>query len=325
VSLGFVVIGRNEGERLRRCLESLPPSCPVVYVDSGSTDGSPALAAGLRASVVSLDPALQFTAARGRNEGLERLRADDPQLAYAQLIDGDCELDSGWVGAAVAALDADPKLAVVFGRRRERFPEASPYNQLCDMEWDGAPGEVTESGGDALVRISALAGVGNFRASMIAGEEPELCFRLRAEGWKIRRLAEHMTLHDAAIHRFGQWWKRQKRAGYAYALCWALHGRSEERFRQRELRSIVFWGAVVPSAVLALGMVSGWLAFLPLALYAVLFARIRRGRLRQDPEPRHAALYAAFCVIGKFAQLSGAVRFAWDRFRGRREQLIEYK
>ena len=39
--LGIVTIGRNEGERLRRCLSSVVGrGMPVVYVDSDSTDGS---------------------------------------------------------------------------------------------------------------------------------------------------------------------------------------------------------------------------------------------------------------------------------------------
>jgi len=39
--IGVVVIGRNEGERLKRCLQSVRgrAAC-VVYVDSGSTDDS---------------------------------------------------------------------------------------------------------------------------------------------------------------------------------------------------------------------------------------------------------------------------------------------
>ena len=38
---GAVVIGRNEGVRLRRCLLSLRAGVDyVVYVDSGSTDNS---------------------------------------------------------------------------------------------------------------------------------------------------------------------------------------------------------------------------------------------------------------------------------------------
>jgi GT2 family glycosyltransferase len=324
-SVGVVVIGRNEGERLQRCLASLPQGVRVVYVDSGSTDGSPALAARANAAVVVLDPSAPFTAARGRNAGLERLRAEYPELEFAQLIDGDCLLSASWLEAALTALRAESRLAIVCGRRREQHPDASVYNRLCDMEWDALVGETNECGGDALVRVEALAAVGGFRAAMIAGEEPELCFRLRAAGWKIRRIAAEMTLHDAAIHRFGQWWTRQVRAGYAYALCYALHGGSAEGFRARELRSILIWAAALPSSALLLAAGLGLTGLFPLALYAVLYRRVRAARLRRDPDARHARLDAAFCVLGKFAQLSGLTRFAWARLRGRREELIEYK
>jgi len=209
--VGIVVIGRNEGERLRRCLESLPRGAPVVYVDSGSSDGSRELAARAHASVVSLDLSAPFTAARGRTVGLEFLREQHPGLELAQLVDGDCTLDPGWLAAALAEMRSDARLAVVCGRRRERFPEASVYNLLCDLEWDTPVGEALDCGGDALVRITAVCGVGGFRTSMIAGEEPELCFRLRAAGWKIHRIAAEMTLHDAAIRLRLRAWLRAAR------------------------------------------------------------------------------------------------------------------
>ena len=39
--LGAVVIGRNEGARLERCLDSLQGTVAcIVYADSGSEDGS---------------------------------------------------------------------------------------------------------------------------------------------------------------------------------------------------------------------------------------------------------------------------------------------
>ncbi len=323
--VGVVVIGRNEGERLRRCLASLPAGARVVYVDSGSTDGSTEAAAAAGASVVRLDPSAPFTAARGRNAGLEKLRAEHPELELAQLIDGDCLLAPGWLEAAVTELRSDPKLAIVCGRRREQKPDETVYNRLCDIEWDGEPGDATECGGDSLVRIAALAEVGGFRATMIAGEEPELCFRLRERGWKIRRIAGEMTGHDAAIRRFRQWWLRQVRAGYAYALCWWLHGASPERFRARELRSILFWAGGLPAVALVLAARVGPWGLLPLAAYAVLYRRVRAARLRREPDPRHARLDAAFCVLGKFAQLWGVTRFAWDRVTGKRERLIEYK
>jgi glycosyltransferase involved in cell wall biosynthesis len=323
--VGVVVIGRNEGERLARCLGSLHVSGPVLYVDSGSSDGSPALAARAGATVLALDASAPFTAARGRNAGLEALRRDHPEVEFAQLVDGDCVLADGWLSAALAEIRSGPGIAIVCGRRRERFPDASVYNLLCDLEWDGEVGEVADCGGDSLVRVAALAAVGDFRSGMIAGEEPELCFRLRAAGWTIRRIAAEMTLHDAAIYEFSQWWRRQVRAGYAYALCYALHGDSPARFRVRELRSILVFGLVLPAAAVVLG--GSWppLALLPLALYGVLYRRVRAARLRRDPDSRHARLDAAFCIVCKFAQLTGVARFVWNRVRGLREELIEYK
>jgi glycosyltransferase involved in cell wall biosynthesis len=139
--IGAVLIGRNEGARLLACLASVGAQAGrMVYVDSGSTDGSVTAAQAAGAVVVDLDLSQPFTAARARNEGLARLLEDGP-LDYVQFIDGDCELCDGWIGTAAAFLDAHPDIAVVHGRRRERFPEASLYNQLCDWEWDRPLGE----------------------------------------------------------------------------------------------------------------------------------------------------------------------------------------
>src|SRR5947209_19431049 len=99
--VGVVAVGRNEGERLRRCLASLQgQSAALVYVDSGSTDGSVAVARSFGASVVELDTSVPFTAARARNAGFDRLMAEHPDLAYVQFVDGDCEVDPDWVGRA---------------------------------------------------------------------------------------------------------------------------------------------------------------------------------------------------------------------------------
>ena len=54
--LGVVAIGRNEGERLRCCLNSVVGrGLPVVYVDSSSTDSSVELARSMGVEVVELD------------------------------------------------------------------------------------------------------------------------------------------------------------------------------------------------------------------------------------------------------------------------------
>ena len=322
---GAVAIGRNEGERLRRCLESIRAAgLPVVYVDSGSTDQSVALARELGAEVLELDPSKPFSAARARNEGLARLADVVPGLESAMLIDGDCELLGPFVPAALDALRDRQDLAVVFGRRRERHPEHSIYNRLCDIEWGGEPGDTIACGGDAMLRITAIDQAGGFDPTFIGGEEPELCFRLRAAGWRIHRLAEPMTIHDAAMTRASQWWRRAMRGGHAYAHSAYLHGHSSERFRRAELRSILVWAFLIPLASLVATALQlpGWLL---IGLYPMQVVRIRRGRACSNLPAPSAWLYALSCVASKFPEFVGAARFHWDRLRGDDTDLIEYK
>ena len=194
-----IAIGRNEGARLVACLEALAGQADlIVYVDSGSTDQSVAEAEARGVEVVALDMSLPFTAARARNAGYARVAELAPEGAYVQFLDGDCELDADWLDKGRAALEADAKVAVVCGRRREKFPDATLWNKITDAEWAAAPpGETGACGGDALMRRTAFDAVEGYREDLIAGEEPEMCFRMRAKGWKILRLEAKMTQHDA--------------------------------------------------------------------------------------------------------------------------------
>jgi GT2 family glycosyltransferase len=324
--VGVVAIGRNEGPRLRRCLESVRGrAAAVVYVDSGSTDGSPGLARALGAEVVELDPAVPFSAARARQEGFERLRRLEPDVEVVQFVDGDCEVVAGWLEMAGHELRRRIDAAVVCGRRRERFPGASVYNRLCDMEWDTPVGEAEACGGDALVRARAFRGVGGYRPSLIAGEEPEMCLRLRLAGWKVVRLDADMTLHDAAMTRFGQWWRRAVRAGHAFAECSRLHRDSPLRLWARETRSNWFWGLLLPAAALAPAPWTGGLSLLLLLAYPAQGWRVYRGRRRRGDAPRPAACYALFCLLGKFAHVLGQVHYHRRRLLARPSTLIEYK
>jgi GT2 family glycosyltransferase len=325
--IGVVAIGRNEGERLVRCLASARGGARrVVYVDSGSSDGSVAAAREAGADVLALPPSAPFTAARARNAGFARLLELEPELDWVQFVDGDCEIVPEWWGALGAQLPGDARTAVVCGRRRERHPRASLYNLLCDLEWDTPIGRAEACGGDALMRVAALRDVGGFDPAMIAGEEPELCFRLRAAGWGIERIASDMTLHDAAMRSFRQWWRRSMRAGHAYAENFALHGRSPERFKARELRSILAWGGALPVLAVCLAPLTSGLSLGALAAaYGVLFARVFRARRERGDAGADAGRYAVFVVIGKWAQLAGVAWYAWNRARGHRAGLIEYK
>ncbi|OIQ33405.1 MAG: glycosyl transferase [Roseobacter sp. MedPE-SWchi] len=313
-ALSAVVIGRNEGARLLACLTSLQAQVSrLIYVDSGSSDGSAEAARAMGVEVVDLDMSLPFTAARARNAGLALLAQ---QEGYVQLVDGDCEVDANWISQATAFLLQHPEVAVVCGRRRERCPEASIYNQLCDAEWDTPVGEAKACGGDALMRLEALRAVGGYRADLIAGEEPEMCLRLRHRGWKIWRLQAEMTMHDAQMTRFGQWWKRSRRAGYAFAQGAALHGAPPERHWVTETRRALLWGGIFPLAILLSAFViSPWI-LLTAGIYPLQWLRLTS---------RLGALPAGFSLLGKFAECAGVAEYWWNRLRGRNRKILEYK
>lgn len=322
-AFGVVVIGRNEGERLRRCLASvIGKAGQVVYVDSGSGDGSVAMARSMGVEVVELDMGIPFTAARARNEGYRRLREMAPDLAYVQFVDGDCEVVAGWLDKAVSFLSEHAKVAVACGRRRERYPDKSVYNMLCDIEWDTPVGQSKACGGDAMMRVSAFDTAGGFRPDLIAGEEPELCVRLRGAGWKVWRLDEEMTLHDAAMTRFGQWWRRTMRAGYAFAEGAHLHGAPPERHWVAESRRAWVWGLVLPLVTLgALVGCGGW----GLVLLAIYPLQVVRLALHGRRSTRENWLRAFFLVLGKFPEVFGQIKFLAHHFLGGRAHLIEYK
>ena len=323
--VGLVVIGRNEGKRLEQCLLSvLEKVANIVYVDSGSTDGSVELARSLGVKVVELDLSIPFTAARARNEGFSHLLQVNPDIEFVQFVDGDCEVVAEWLDRAGNELKNHPQVAVVCGRRRERFPQKSIYNRLCEIEWDTPVGETKACGGDAMIRVEAFEQVGGFNSLLIAGEEPELCVRLRQQGWKIWRIQAEMTLHDAQMTEFGQWWKRVLRAGYAYAEGSWLHGKSSEHHWVRESISIWFWGLILPLlAFNTIWLTHGWSLGL-LGAYPLLIYRIYK-RKQQYLSSQDASLYAIFCVLGKFAQVQGQIRFHLSRLLKKRSNLIEYK
>jgi len=320
--IGVVVIGRNEGERLLRCLESVRViTGNTVYVDSGSTDGSVPAARQVGASVVTLDLSHPFTPARARNKGFTALKALRPSIRFVQFVDGDCILRHSWIDRALAFIEQRKDVAIVCGRRRELHPSASVYNRLFDLEWDTPIGEASACGGDALVRVKAFEAVGGFRPQLIAGEEPELCVRLRADGWKIWRLDAEMTEHDAAMTHFSQWWLRNVRSGYGFAEVSRLHRTSTLRIWKRAILSAIFWAGFLPAIFIILCFIH------PLFIYGgliypleICWIAIRRGATSGA-----VWVYAVFTMLGKFAQLRGILRFYWRWWRAEPVQLIEYK
>ena len=322
VKFGIVVIGRNEGDRLKRCIASLPSDTTVVYIDSGSTDGSPQWVRARAINVVDLEMQSGFTAARARNVGLFRLLELAPDTKYVQFVDGDCELDSSWPGAAISFLEKNPQTGAVFGRRRERYPSRSVYNWLCDLEWNTPTGESKAFGGDVFMRVSAFQAVGGYRNDVIAGEDPELGIRLRAAQWKLFRLDHEMTLHDAAITRFSQWWRRSVRSGYAFALGAELHGTPPERHWVWESRRTWIWGIWLPMICIVSGVAFGAIGLSAWLIYPLQVLRLAS---RAQGSARERIVIGSFQILSRIPESWGQIKYFSDHLLGRQAHIHEYK
>lgn len=324
--IGVVAIGRNEGGRLLDCLNSVAArDRAVVYVDSGSTDGSPDRAAALGARIVVLESG-PFTAARGRQTGMQALLQALPDTEYVQFIDGDCTLDQVWLQRAVEELDNHTQIAAVCGRRREERTAESLWSRMIDVDWNIPPGDVPYFGGDSLCRIIAIQAVGGWDSSLIAGEEPDLSFRLQQAGYRIVRLPILQTTHDVAMSRFWQFWKRSKRGGYASLQVGWRHRKTQGgRAFMREAISGLCYGLVFPVAAVALG----WLAWPLLLALIVLYGRVLVAMLKYARTRgcgwRDAWIYAWLTLVGKVAAGLGACKAISDLLRGDSTTLIEYK
>ncbi|MCL2639385.1 MAG: glycosyltransferase [Phycisphaerales bacterium] len=310
MTVGIVVIGRNEGARLAACLKSVRAAYAdqaAVYVDSASRDCSCEIAEAYRVRVLRLDASTPLTAARARNCGAQALLQEWPNIAYLQFIDGDTCVHADWISHAMEYMEQHDYVGAACGRRRERNPSASIYDFLADMEWNTPVGQTEEFGGDVLMRAEVFRKLHGYRTDFIAGEEPELAARMRLAGYHVVRLNHEMTLHEMGMTRFSQWFRRAMRSGHSIAQLYHEHGRGPLKLYRRQWRSTWCWGLALP--------VGG----------PLLMLRIARRRLSRGDDRFEACVYAFFTAVAKVPQLMGMLRFYLNRVRRRESVLMEYK
>ena len=327
-TLSVVIIGRNEGTRLTRCLQSVAGvqgagQVEVIYVDSASTDGSPENARNYQAQVVVLDGEGQ-TAARGRNAGWLRSLAE-----YVLFLDGDTVLNPEFPKAAIEIMKANARIAAVWGHRRELCPERSIYNRVLDLDWIYLPGFTEYFGGDVMMRRSALVETGGYDPGLIAGEEPELGRRLRARGYLILHIDTAMTLHDLNMTRSRQYWRRAVRAGYAYAEISERFSRTGDPMRRQESRGnlvrgvawIVWLSIGVALAAIRSSGIFAWVGVL--AVFAIRSAW--RVRYKAPGQTLLLLLYGIHSHLQHVPVLFGQLQYQRSRRSGKQGAIIEYK
>jgi len=325
--VSVVVIGRNEGERLVDCLASVNRvprdgfRMELIYVDSASSDGSPDRARSHGAHVIRINPD-RPSAATGRNVGWRASQGE-----FVLFLDGDTTLDAGFIRRALDAI-REPRVAVVWGHRRERAPGQSIYVRALDLDWVYPPGDSEFCGGDALMRRDALLHVNGFDDTLIAGEEPELCRRMRERDYRILHIDSPMTQHDLGIQSFSAYWRRAVRAGHAYAEVAHRYRDSSDPIWRAESRRNLQKGLFLLSspALLAVAYaVSPGLAF-GLAIAAAMVIARTAHRCRWKSSDRTSRwLYAIHSHLQQIPILIGQLAWRLNRWKGQRSRLIEYK
>ncbi|OLT61752.1 glycosyltransferase [Moorena bouillonii] len=276
--VGVVVIGRNEGARLRGCFQSVRKCHDglLIYVDSGSSDNSVEIAREFSSDIIQLDSSLPLSAAFARNSGFQKIKEHYPKIRYVQFVDGDCEVQDGWFKKARSTFsnEENKDVAIVRGSLREKDKDYSIYNRIWDIEWWGDAGEINNCGGIFMAKVEYFSQVDGFNNLVIAGEEPELCFRLQMAGKRIIRVRDEMAVHDSCMSSFSQWWKRMTRSGYAFAQGMMLHMKSPGAFCVKESIKIWLWGMLFPVlTLLAAYFVSSWFLVL-LLIYPIKILKI---------------------------------------------------
>jgi cellulose synthase/poly-beta-1,6-N-acetylglucosamine synthase-like glycosyltransferase len=325
--VSVVVIGRNEGARLRDCFTSIKNiehegyDLEYIYSDSGSTDNSLEIAAEFGIPALALKPEFP-TAALGRNAGWRASKGD-----FILFLDGDSAVEPDFLSQALPWFE-DPKLAVLFGWRRERYPEHSIFNRVLDLDWCCDIGIAPFCGGDAIFRRKVLEQTGGYDYSLIAGEEPDLCRRLRDFGYYIRCVEKVMSKHDLAMYRWKQYWRRLLRAGHAFAEISARYRNTSEPIWLSESRhnmaiAVIQTIAMMLTLVLIFVLHSLWpLVVLGIAaMLLTLNTMWRRSYLKTD---RFTLLL--YSIHGHMQQIPIAVgQIGWLLTRKRQQRLIEYK
>jgi glycosyltransferase involved in cell wall biosynthesis len=307
--IDVVIIGLNSAKTLESCISSVK-SChypqtqiSIFYADGGSRDASCGIAEAWGIKIIKVASATP-SPGRQRNSGW---RSGNGQLV--QFMDSDTLLDPEWLNIGAASFSKG--IGAVCGMTRELHPERSVYNWLADQEWNGPSGETNTFGGIVLVSRKALEDTGGYSASLIAGEDPELAYRVRKAGYRVLRLGSPMVKHDINMTRFGQYWKRAFRSGYGYAEVNAMH---PDLWHREVLRMGIRGGCfflgllLLPSALL-----SPWLLFLP-AIAALLTLRPRlmlSGKIgvEMNLSRSDARLYSWHASIVVIPQFLGMARY----------------
>jgi hypothetical protein len=130
-----------------------------------------------------------------------------------------------------------------------------------------------------------------------------------------------MTYHDAAMNRFSQWWLRAVRSGFGYADVERTSRHYRFPLYRKEMVRALFWGALLPVAIVMLAVVDAN------ALWGLLAYPLQTTRIavRRGPSSLFSWKYAAMMTLCKFAEFQGIIEFWISTWRVGKANKFEYK
>lgn len=203
--ISIVIIGKNEENNIKRCIESVEGSLKnklvyeIIYIDSDSTDKTVDFAIKYNISVYKLSSTNKLTASKGRYIGAQLSKYE-----YILFLDGDMELLNDWTENAIRVISDREDVAGIIGIRNDRILSdniilSSNINKYGTTEMKQAH----HFGGAVLFKKNDLLRAGNYSPSLIANEEAELHSRFMKNNKKILEQPMEMINHYIEEEKYG--------------------------------------------------------------------------------------------------------------------------
>jgi len=324
----IVILNWNGAHMLRRFLPSVLAATPssladVIIADNGSTDDSLALLASdfPQIPVIVLDQNYGF--AEGYNQAFEKVGKD---YDFYLLLNSDVETPEGWLQPMLAYMEAHPEVAACQPKiraehTRTHFEYAGAAGGFIDSlgypfcrgrifstvetdsgQYDSVADVFWATGAALLIRADVFWKVDGLDDRFFAHqEEIDLCWRLRARGYRIVCVPQSVVYHVGG----GTLPKENPQKTFLnFRNNLLLLYKNIPQHRLRRTLFIRFWLDALASIVFLLK--GEYRSFL-----AVWKGRRAFSRMRADFAPDRAANLAATVVDPIPEQYSGSLLFAY--------------
>ncbi|MFO1190537.1 MAG: glycosyltransferase family 2 protein [Alphaproteobacteria bacterium] len=249
-----VTVTHHSAAVIGACLRSVAPAGQIIVVDNASADQTRDIVRREAPTATLIHNAVGLGFGNGCNCGIRVAERD-----FLLMINPDAELEPGALEALLVAADRYPEAGILgptilnpdgtvepshddgLFERRPRGAEPPPEGDLCAAYLSGAV---------LMVRKTALDEVGGFDpAIFLYYEDDDLCYRFRAKGWSLVRVAAARVRHVGG-GSIGSGWDR------LWEKFWHMSWSRlyiEEKYHGRAAMRRIAWPNVARFAAKSLG------------------------------------------------------------------------